>query len=83
MTEIVLGVDSSTQSTKVCAIVLENGELLATGRSPHLGVDRQNPADWWNALREAIEQVLLQLPDRFEVSGISIAAQQHGCVTLD
>ncbi len=52
--EVVLGVDSSTQSTKVMAVDLETGEVLGEGRAPHTGDDTQDPNEWWNALRIAV-----------------------------
>ena len=47
---VVLGVDSSTQSTKVIAVDLESGEIVGEGRAPHSGLDVQDPAEWWDAL---------------------------------
>ncbi len=77
---VVLGVDSSTQSTKVLALDIETGEVVGTGRAPHTGEDIQSPEDWWHALRQSIRQVQ---DDDFEVMGLSAAGQQHGCVLLD
>ena len=78
--EVVLGVDSSTQSTKVLAIDLESGEIIAAARSPHTGSDTQDPTDWWAALVVAARDVV---SDNITVRGISVAAQQHGLVGLD
>jgi xylulokinase len=78
--EVVLGVDSSTQSTKVLAVDLETGEILGEGRAPHTGEDTQDPNDWWTALRLAVNGAL---GDGLAVRGLSVAGQQHGCVTLD
>ena len=47
---VALGVDSSTQSTKVVAVDLESGETVAEGRASHSGQDTQDPAEWWHAL---------------------------------
>jgi len=44
--EIVLGVDSSTQSTKVVAVDLESGTVVSEGRATHTGADTQDPTDW-------------------------------------
>ncbi len=77
---VVLGVDSSTQSTKVLAIDLETGEVAAEGRAPHSGHDTQHPDEWWNALVAATWQAVT--PD-MRVQAISVGAQQHGMVTLD
>lgn len=78
---VVLGIDSSTQSTKALALDVETGEIVGTGRAPHSGGDVQSPDEWWNALRLAIRQI--QDNGDLEVSGLSVAGQQHGCVLLD
>ena len=80
----VIGIDSSTQSTKAELRDLETGELVATGRAAHPPtsppVSEQDPAAWWAALVEAIGQ----LGDlRSDVASISVAGQQHGLVLLD
>ena len=77
---VVLGVDSSTQSTKVLAVDVEDGTIRGEGRAPHSGADIQHPEEWWTALQQAVRQAVG--PD-LRVSGISVAGQQHGCVTLD
>lgn len=77
---VVLGVDSSTQSTKVLAVDLESGEILGIGRALHTGADLQDPEDWWRALQKAVREVL---QPEFHVRGISVAGQQHGCVLID
>jgi len=78
--EIVLGVDSSTQSTKVIAVDIESGETLGIGRAPHTGENIQHPGDWWVALRQAVREVA---EPSYVVLAIAVAAQQHGLVTID
>ncbi len=77
---VVLGVDSSTQSTKVLAVDAETGEPIAEGRAAHSGLDIQHPDEWWAALVDATRQVVD--PDR-TVQALSISGQQHGMVVLD
>lgn len=77
---VVLGVDSSTQSTKVAALDLDTGETVAIGRAPHSGAALQDPADWWSALAIAIGEAV---SSGLDVRGISVAAQQHSLVLLD
>ncbi len=77
---VVLGVDSSTQSTKVVAVDAFTGEVVAEGRAPHSGLDIQHPREWWDALVTATRQVVS--PD-LRVEAISVGAQQHGMVILD
>ncbi len=79
---LVLGVDSSTQSTKVELRDADDGRLVATGRAPHPPTvpprSEQDPAAWWVALRAAVGS----LP-RVDIAAIAVAAQQMGLVTLD
>lgn len=78
--KVVLGVDSSTQSTKALAVDLESGEIVGEGRAAHTGRDIQDPQDWWTALVSAVQQAV---PAGSEVAAISVGGQQHGMVTLD
>jgi xylulokinase len=77
---LVLGVDSSTQSTKVEVRDADTGALLAEGRAPHPPTtpprSEQHPDAWWDALARA----RAGLPP---VDAIAVAGQQHGLVALD
>jgi xylulokinase len=77
---VVLGVDSSTQSTKVIAVDLESGEIAGEGRAPHSGLDIQDPAEWWDALIAATRAAV---SSNMHVAAMSVGAQQHGMVALD
>ena len=84
MTALVLGIDSSTQSTKAELRDAETGELKATGRGSHPPtmppLSEQDPSSWWHALLEAVGQ----LGDaRKDVVAVSVAGQQHGLVLVD
>ena len=54
---LVMGVDSSTQSTKVELRDADDGTLVASGRAPHPPVhpprSEQDPGAWWDALLAA------------------------------
>jgi xylulokinase len=81
---LVVGVDSSTQSTKVEARDLATGEVVASGSAKHPPTtpprSEQDPGDWWSALGSA----LAALGDhRRDVVAISVAGQQHGLVLVD
>lgn len=81
---LVIGIDSSTQSTKAELRDLESGELVATGKASHPPtsppVSEQDPASWWAALVDAVTQ----LGDRRrEAVAISVAGQQHGLALID
>ncbi|MGI9578372.1 MAG: xylulokinase [Microthrixaceae bacterium] len=81
---LVIGIDSSTQSTKAEARNLETGERVGLGRAHHPPTSppcsQQDPQSWWIALVGALGQ----LGDlRAEVVAISVAGQQHGLVVTD
>ncbi|KQX50709.1 MULTISPECIES: xylulokinase [unclassified Streptomyces] len=85
---VVIGVDSSTQSTKAVAVDADTGELLALGRAPHTvtgtsGARESDPEQWWTALVTAVRAALdgTGLPAG-SVTGIAVAGQQHGLVAL-
>ncbi|MFJ9810912.1 xylulokinase [Streptomyces sp. NPDC101158] len=86
---VVIGVDSSTQSTKAALVDAETGALLALGRAPHTvagaeGARETDPEEWWTALTRAVADALRQaaVPPA-AVTGIAVAGQQHGLVVLD
>ncbi|MFJ9770663.1 xylulokinase [Kitasatospora sp. NPDC101157] len=80
---VVIGFDSSTQSTKALAVDLDTGTVLGQGRAPHTvstGAGRESdPEQWWRALGEAAAAT--GWADR--AAAVSIAGQQHGLVALD
>ncbi|UWE12554.1 xylulokinase [Actinacidiphila bryophytorum] len=82
--QVVLGVDSSTQSTKVLAVDVETGEVLASGQARHTvssGAGREtDPEVWWTALQSALGQTG-EWAGRAEA--VSVGGQQHGLVVLD
>ncbi|WP_299538421.1 xylulokinase [uncultured Streptomyces sp.] len=86
---VVIGVDSSTQSTKAAFVDLATGEVLAVGRAPHEvtgegGARETDPETWWRALRDAVASGLKESGvTAASVSGIAVAGQQHGLVVLD
>lgn len=79
---LVLGVDSSTQSTKVEVRDADTGALVASGRAPHPPTtpprSEQEPTVWWSALVDAIGQT-----GQRDIAAISVAGQQHGLVVTD
>ena len=85
--DLVLGVDSSTQSTKAIAWTT-TGEAAAEGRaaipmqSPGPGRFEQDPAAWWAAFAEAARQVCDQV-DPGRIAGIAIANQRETLGFLD
>jgi xylulokinase len=83
---LVIGVDSSTQSTKVEVRDAETGRLVAEGRAPHPPTtpprSEQDPLEWWRAL-ETAWQIARRDVDTNAVAAVSVAGQQHGLVVLD
>ncbi|MFC9843165.1 xylulokinase [Streptomyces sp. NPDC060223] len=81
---LVVGVDSSTQSTKALVVDASTGQVVASGQAPHTvtsGAGRESdPRQWWDALREALHQCG---DAAHEAAAVSIGGQQHGLVTLD
>jgi xylulokinase len=81
---LVLGVDSSTQSTKVEVRDADSGELIAHGRAQHPTTtpprSEQDPNVWWDALGAAIAAAGDAVND---VAAVAVAGQQHGMVVLD
>ena len=81
---LVLGVDSSTQATKVEVRDADSGELVAIGRAPHPATtpprSEQPPEAWLDALHSAVDEAG---PRAREVAAVSVAGQQHGLVTTD
>lgn len=77
-----MGIDSSTQSTKVEVRDADDGRLVATGRAPHPRPSpprsEQDPGAWWEALVAAVAATGVR-----DVAAMSVAAQQHGLVALD
>ncbi|HUO06457.1 MAG TPA: xylulokinase [Candidatus Binataceae bacterium] len=83
---LVMGVDSSTQSTKVEIRDAHTGRLVASGSAAHPATSpprsEQSPAAWWVALQKAI-RIAGRRARLTEVVAVSVAAQQHGMVVLD
>ncbi|MFG3548901.1 xylulokinase [Streptomyces sp. NPDC047725] len=81
---LVVGVDSSTQSTKALVVDAATGRVVASGQAPHTvssGAGRESdPRQWWDALRTALRQCG---EAAHEAAAVSVAGQQHGLVTLD
>ncbi|GAA3243333.1 hypothetical protein GCM10020256_68020 [Streptomyces thermocoprophilus] len=81
---LVVGVDSSTQSTKALVVDVATGRVVASGQAPHRvssGPGRESdPRQWWDALCEALRQCG---DAAHEAAAVSVGGQQHGLVTLD
>jgi len=74
---VVVGVDSSTQSTKVMRVDAATGEVLSVTSAPHPDGTSVQPERWWEAL------VAAGGTDLEGVAAVSVAGQQHGMIALD
>jgi xylulokinase len=73
----VVGIDSSTQSTKLLRVDAETGTVLSTTAAPHPDGTAVNPERWWEALAAAGGTSL------GGVEAVAVSGQQHGMVALD
>ena len=87
MGNIVIGVDSSTQSTKAIAWD-RKGKVLAEGRcdiplnNPSLEKFEQNVEDWWNAFCVSCKELSNHIK-MSEVDGLAISNQRETLAKLD
>lgn len=79
--DIVIGIDSSTQSAKAIAWSAE-GQDIAEGRAlialsqPGPGRVEQSPDDWWTATCTAFQELMTQI-DPARVAGIAVSNQRE------
>src|SRR4051794_9226438 len=74
---LVLGVDSSTQSSKAVLVDADDGTVLGEAAAPHPPGTEVDPRAWLDAC-DAVTAPLLARADALAVGG-----QQHGLVALD
>jgi len=83
----VLGIDSSTQSTKVI-VWDEQGQPVSEGRAPinmkmpYPGHVEQDPHEWWDSFKIALRQALQKI-DPMKVEGLSISNQRETVAFLN
>lgn len=77
MAPTVLGIDSSTQSTKALLVDAETGRVLDERRAAHPAGTEVDPRAWLVAVDEAAGPLLEQ------AEAVAVAGQQHGMVLLD
>lgn len=74
---LVLGIDSSTQSSKALLVDAADGRVVEARTAPHPAGTEVDPRAWL----AAVDQVTEGLLDRADA--VSVAGQQHGMVALD
>jgi len=91
MRELLIGIDSGTQSTKALVVDANTGKALGAGSAkydllPGLppGAKEQHPETWRRATASAIKAALKAAKaSASEVKAIGVSGQQHGFVPLD
>src|SRR2546423_267253 len=91
MRNLLVGIDSGTQSTKAVVVDTRDGKVLASAAQaydliPDLppGAKEQHPHTWREATASAIRQSLRQAKAvAADVVAIGVSGQQHGFVPLD
>ena len=82
-----IGVDLGTSSVKLL-LVDEKGWIHNSATReypllfPHPGWSEQEPACWWDAVRDGIRELIAGV-DSAEIGGIGCGGQMHGLVALD
>jgi xylulokinase len=75
--DLVLGIDSSTQSTKAVLVDAATGEVVAQQSAKHPVGTAVNPRAWLDAFDTATDGLLPR------ASALAVGGQQHGMVALD
>ncbi|MBE6592577.1 MAG: xylulokinase [Ruminococcaceae bacterium] len=82
-----IGIDLGTSAVKLMLVDADGQIKRVVSRDypvsyPHVNWSEQDPKDWWNAISDALFE-LLSGYDGQAVAGIGIAGQMHGLVVLD
>lgn len=75
--DLVLGVDSSTQSTKAVLVDASTGKVVAQQSAPHPPGTSVDPRTWLDAFDRATDGLLPR------ARAVAVGGQQHGMVALD
>jgi xylulokinase len=75
--DLVLGIDSSTQSTKALLVDAATGAIVARQSAAHPPGTSVDPRAWLDAFDQATAELLER------ASAVAVGGQQHGMVTLD
>ncbi len=79
MNDLVVGIDSSTQSCKVLICDAATLEVVREAKTSHPDGTEVDPQLWWAALKAAIQQA----GGLAGVKALSVGGQQHGLVALN
>ncbi|GAB3592646.1 xylulokinase [Angustibacter peucedani] len=75
--ELVLGIDSSTQSCKAVLVRADDGTVVDQAQAPHPGGTEVDPGAWLDALTRTTADLLPR------AAAVAVGGQQHGMVALD
>lgn len=88
-----LGYDIGSSSVKASLLDANTGKLISTSfypkqeamiNAPKAGWAEQNPEDWWDYLKKATSEILLEpAVNPLYIKGIGISYQMHGLVLVD
>lgn len=84
-----LGIDAGTSEIKTLVIDAQ-GAIVATAgakltlQRPHPHWCEQDPAEWWQALQQAMAELRQKVGERWgEIRALGLSGQMHGAVLLD
>ena len=91
MRNLLIGIDSGTQSTKVLVVEAHHGKVLGRAARPCAlipglppGAKEQHPRAWLQAAAHAVKAALKNAAaSAGEIAAIGVSGQQHGFVPLD
>jgi D-xylulose kinase len=91
MRNLLIGIDSGTQSTKVLVVDARHGKVLGRAARPCAlipglppGAKEQHPRTWRQAAAQAVKAALKNAAaSAREIAAIGVSGQQHGFVPLD
>lgn len=91
MSNVVIGIDSGTQSTKALVVDTRTGNVLGESSEAYglieglpAGAKEQHPSVWVGALKNSVTKALKKAKCKpGDVVGIGVSGQQHGFVPLD
>ena len=88
MKKYLLGIDVGTTGTKTI-LFAEDGELIGSAyrpydlASPAVGMNEQNPEDWWHAIVETVREAVPSPEIGQSVAAISLSLQGGTVVPVD
>jgi len=85
--EYIIGIDIGTSGTK-SVLFDTDGNIIASATEeyplyqPEIGWAEQDPADWWNAVKNTLSEITKSAADGI-IRGVGLSGQMHGLVMLD